>query len=592
MDMSKRSLALAVALSLLLLPALALAAEGGGVFEEQLAKGWLWAHLAAFGFGFLTSLTPCVYPMIPIVVAVFGARDEGVTRQKAFFLASAYVLGMGAMYASLGIVFGLIGKQFGSILANPWVVIPIVGVYLAMAASMFGAFDLNLPASWQARLNQVGGKGYGGAFGMGLVGGLTAAPCTGPFLIGILGYVASTRNVAAGGSLLFVYALGMGVLFLVVGAFAASLPKSGRWMEAVKSFGGIALLGVSLYFLRPILPAVTEIGGPDTLTLIGAVALIAVGVALGAIHLSFHDVWAVRARKGLGVLATVAGIGLGLNWVLIVKLPWVYDETAAFTQARAEGKGVMIDFAADWCAPCIELEHTFASSEVYDELARNYVLLKFDVSKGTDEDEARQEKWSAETLPAVVFADAAGKELGRVDQYLPPEDFLQILRPAVAKLRGSAPQAAAQPLPAAQPPVGVQAAAGAAATDMAGAVGDHDESVSVTWLTDEQAAFTEAQRTGKSVIVDFHSTWCTSCEDMDHKTWSEPEVARVVEEAFVPLRIDVTQGDAASEALQDKYRAESLPTLIVVDATGKEHGRIVGAVEPAEVIGLLTTCPC
>jgi thiol:disulfide interchange protein DsbD len=592
MDMSKRSLALAVALSLLLLPALALAAEGGGVFEEQLAKGWLWAHLAAFGFGFLTSLTPCVYPMIPIVVAVFGARDEGVTRQKAFFLASAYVLGMGAMYASLGIVFGLIGKQFGSILANPWVVIPIVGVYLAMAASMFGAFDLNLPASWQARLNQVGGKGYGGAFGMGLVGGLTAAPCTGPFLIGILGYVASTRNVAAGGSLLFVYALGMGVLFLVVGAFAASLPKSGRWMEAVKSFGGIALLGVSLYFLRPILPAVTEIGGPDTLTLIGAVALIAVGVALGAIHLSFHDVWAVRARKGLGVLATVAGIGLGLNWVLIVKLPWVYDETAAFTQARAEGKGVMIDFAADWCAPCIELEHTFASSEVYDELARNYVLLKFDVSKGTDEDEARQEKWSAETLPAVVFADAAGKELGRVDQYLPPEDFLQILRPAVAKLRGSAPQAAAQPLPAAQPPVGVQAAAGAAATDMAEAAGDHDESVSVTWLTDEQAAFTEAQRTGKSVIVDFHSTWCTSCEDMDHKTWSEPEVARVVEEAFVPLRIDVTQGDAASEALQDKYRAESLPTLIVVDATGKEHGRIVGAVEPAEVIGLLTTCPC
>jgi thiol:disulfide interchange protein DsbD len=589
--MSKRSLALAVALPILLLPALALAADGAGAFEEQLAKGWLWAHLAAFGFGFLTSLTPCVYPMIPIVVAVFGARDEGVTRQKAFALASAYVLGMGAMYASLGIVFGLIGKQFGSILANPWVVIPIVGVYLAMAASMFGAFELNLPASWMARLSQVGGKGYGGAFGMGLVGGLTAAPCTGPFLIGILGYVASTRNVAAGGSLLFIYAMGMGVLFLVVGAFAASLPRSGRWMESVKSFGGIALLGVSLYFLRPILPAVTKIGGPDTLTFIGALALIVVGVVLGAIHLSFHDAWSVRVRKGLGVLATVAGIGLGLNWLLIVKLPWVYDETAAFAQAKAEGKGVMIDFAANWCAPCIELEHTFANSDVYDELARDYVLLKFDVSKGTDEDEARQEKWNAETLPAVVFADPAGKELGRVDKYLDTEDFLQVLRPAVAKLRGSAPQAEAAP-PAAQPAAGTIGEAATGVTEPEAGEAGAGEAVSLTWRTDEQAAFAEAQRTGKSVIVDFHSTWCTSCADMDHKTWSEPEVARVVEEAFVPLRIDVTQGDAASEALQAKYQAESLPTLIVVDVAGTEHGRIVGAVEPAEIIGLLTTCPC
>jgi thiol:disulfide interchange protein DsbD len=474
------------------------------------------------------------------------------------------------MYTSLGVVVALIGKSApGTILSNPWVVIPIVTLYVLLAASMFGAFEMNLPSSWQARLSQVGGKGYSGAFGMGLVGGLTAAPCTGPILASILVIVGTSGNVTAGVSLLFTYALGMGVLFWVTAAFAASLPKSGRWMEGVKSFGGIALLGVSLYFLRPILPALTEIGGPDTLTFIVALGLIGAGLLLGAIHLSFHDGWSVRVRKGLGVLATVAGIGLGLNWLLIVELPWVYDENAAFAQAKAAGKGVMIDFAADWCLPCAELEHTFASDGVYDELIANYVLLKFDVSKGTDEDEVRQEKWKAETLPAVVFADAAGNELGRVDKYLPPEDFLQILRPAVAKLRGSAPQAAA-------PTAG----------------GEAGESVSLTWLTDEQAAFAEAQRTGKSVIVDFHSTWCTSCADMDHKTWSEPEVARVVEEAFVPLRIDVTQGDAASEALQDKYRAESLPTLIVVDATGKEHGRIVGAVEPAEVIGLLTTCPC
>lgn len=445
--MPKRSLSIAFALVTLLLPALALAAGGsaGGAFEEQLARGWLWAHLAVFAAGFLTSLTPCVYPMIPIVVGVFGARDEDVTRQRAFALATAYVLGMGAMYAGLGIIFALIGKQFGSILANPWVVLPIVGVYLALAASMFGAFELNLPASWQARLSQVGGKGYGGAFGMGLVGGLTAAPCTGPILVGILGYVATTRNIAAGGSLLFTYALGMGVLFWIIAAFTVSLPKSGRWMEAVKSFGGIALLAVSVYFLRPIVPALAELGGSDTWFLAGAIALVIAGVGLGAIHLSFHDGWPVRIRKGLGVLFTVTGITLGINWFLTVdqELPWVYDEEAAFAQARAEGKGVMIDFAADWCLPCAELEHTFASAGVHDVLVANFVFLKFDVTKGTDEDEALQEKWNAETLPAVIFTDAEGQELGRVDKYLAPEPFLEIAQPAVTRLRASASQAAA-----------------------------------------------------------------------------------------------------------------------------------------------------
>src|SRR5688500_17280634 len=179
---------------------------GSTSFDAYRARGWIWAFLAAFGFGFLTSLTPCVYPMIPIVLGVFGARDESSTRRKAFLLASSYIVGMGVMYSALGVVFALLGRQFGTILADPWVVIPICLLYLALATSMFGAFELRLPSSLQNRLNQVGGRGYGGAFAMGLVGGLTAAPCTGPFLAGILGFVAQTRNVPIGFSLLFAYA--------------------------------------------------------------------------------------------------------------------------------------------------------------------------------------------------------------------------------------------------------------------------------------------------------------------------------------------------------------------------------------------------
>ncbi|WP_428268343.1 thioredoxin family protein [Haliangium sp.] len=577
--MPKLRLAVAASFLVLLIPALAWAQSTGGAFEEQLAKGWLWAHLAVFGAGFLTSLTPCVYPMIPIVVGVFGARDDDVTRQKAFILATAYVLGMGAMYAGLGLVFALIGKQFGSILSNPWVVWPVVGIYLVLAASMFGAFEINLPASWQAKLTQVGGKGYGGAFGMGMVGGLTAAPCTGPILAGILTYVATSQNVAAGGSLLFVYALGMGVLFWVLAAFTVSLPRSGRWMEWVKSFGGIALLAVSIYFLRPLYPSLEKIGAGGSLYLLSAVVLICFGLALGAIHRSFYEGWSVRVRKAIGVVFVVVGITGIVNSTLSVdrELPWVYDEEAAFAQARAEGKGVMIDFAADWCLPCKELEKTFADGEVYEHITERYVLLKFDVSKGTETDEARQEKWSADTLPAVIFASADGKELGRVDMYLPPEQFLDKVGPATELIAGE-PRAQFAPAPTPAPP----------ATGAAAAVGG--DRAGLDWHTDEATAFAEARRTGKKILIDLHGSWCTACKDMDHDTWSDPSVADVVEAAFVPLRLDVSAGTAREEALQEKYGADSLPVVLVLDHEGAEHGRIDGYAAPREVISLLTTC--
>jgi len=400
--------------------------------SDLLSHGWLFAFGTAFVGGFLTSLTPCVYPLIPITVSLFGARDESVTRGKALLLAAAYVNGMGAMYAALGVTVALAGKGFGTQLANPWVVIPIAAVFLVMAASMFGAFEMSLPPELANRLNKVGGKGWGGAFAMGLVGGLIAAPCTGPVLLSILTYIATTRSVAFGASLLYTYALGMGLLFFFIAAFAVRLPKSGAWMEAVKGVFGVCMVVAAMYFLRPIFPRLAAYASATQDGLYLALGLIFAGAVLGGIHLSFHYTSAfVRVRKAIGIVLLVSGCWQTVLYATTAKethLVWLHDGPGVAQVAQAK-KPALLDFYADWCLPCKELDlKTFSDPKVQAELER-YTLVKVDNTKDDDPEViARQELYDAKTLPTLVLIDSNGKVIERVRQFITPEELLPILQ--------------------------------------------------------------------------------------------------------------------------------------------------------------------
>ena len=223
-------------------------------FEAALAEG-SWGPVLGimFAAGLLTSLTPCVYPMIAITVSIFGA-SQAKSKLHGAGLSTMYVLGMCALFTPLGLIVGLTGGVFGDFLGNPWIVIPLAVFFVVMATSMFGAFELSLPPSLQNKLAQMGGLGPKGAFTLGLVGGLIAAPCTGPVLGGLLAWITTTQNAALGGAALFAYSVGLGLPTWLVGTFAISLPKSGRWLEWVKSVFGIVMVAAALWFLRAFIP--------------------------------------------------------------------------------------------------------------------------------------------------------------------------------------------------------------------------------------------------------------------------------------------------------------------------------------------------
>jgi len=390
------------------------------------------ALLVIFAAGLATALTPCVYPMIAITVSVFGAKDAK-SRFQGMMLSLCFVLGIAAFFTPLGVVSAALGFGMGELNSSIWVSVSLATLFLIMAASMFGAFDMALPDKLQDKLTEVGGSGYKGAFGLGFVNGIIAAPCTGPVITVLMGYVGATGSIGFGALSFFVYAMGLGVLFFVVGTFAVSLPKSGTWVEHVKSVFGIVMVTLALYYLKSFLPrpAVRE-----DIWWIVPIALVVTGLGLGAVHLSFK--WSPvshKVRKGFGVPMTVLGL-LGLVFWLEAMPPGAHiewDENYASAQeaARESGKPLLIDFGADWCGACNELErHAMSDPRVVAE-AQRFVTVRIDLSTNAENTE---EKWAFRRdygeggLPFVVMHDAEGEVAHEITGLVSADEFLEMMQ--------------------------------------------------------------------------------------------------------------------------------------------------------------------
>jgi thiol:disulfide interchange protein DsbD len=272
---------------------------------------------------------------------------------------------------------------------------------------------------------------------MGLVGGIIAAPCTGPPLAGILAYVATTRDAARGFGLMATYAAGIGVPFWAIAGFSMSLPRSGRWMESVKSVLGVALLVAALYYLKNVVPSLAKVTGHGSGFLLACVGVVALGLLAGAVHLSFHDTTARRLRKAAAVALVTVGLFAITNVVLTPKvaLAWMHSEPEALAAARSSGRPLLVDFGAGWCIPCRELEaKVFGEPEVARLMSERFTLLRVDCDREDDDPSigAIRERYQAAGLPAVRVVSPTGDILARLDDAnITPTGFVKLLAKAV-----------------------------------------------------------------------------------------------------------------------------------------------------------------
>ena len=385
-------------------------------------SGLLLSLIFVFIGGLALNLTPCVYPLIPITIGYFGGQSEGKTG-KLVGMGLFFVVGMALTYSVIGVVTALSGSIFGSLLQNTYVIIGIVVIFIILSLSMFGVYEFKMP---DALVAKAGGakSGYYGAFFMGLTMGIVAAPCIGPFVLGLVTYIAAKGDPLYGFLMFFVLAIGLGTPYLFLAIFSGkikNLPRSGEWMEAVKHIFGFIILGMALYFLVPILPK--SFSG----------YVLPVFMIIAALYLLLVDKMANKI-KGFRIFKTAFSIIIILVSVYLLipsekaSINWKHYNEQALQSSLNDNKSVIIDFYADWCIPCKELEaSTFSNPKVINE-SQKFNAFKADMTKSlSPQVEALRNKFKILGVPTVLIINSKGQEAKRITGYVDAKEFYKIL---------------------------------------------------------------------------------------------------------------------------------------------------------------------